>query len=174
MNMDLTMILLRCLHIFGAVFWAGTVFLMVSFLMPAAAKAGPAGGAFMQTLMSQTKLMVAMPMTALVTILSGFVLYWKNMAGMGHAWAASATGMIYGVGAIAGIVALALGATSRPAGMRMAALAKEIEAGGGTPTPAQAAEVATLQARMDATARWGAWLMALALLTMVSARHIYL
>lgn len=174
MNMDLTMILLRTVHIFGAVFWAGTLFLMVSFIMPAVRKSGPAGGAFMRSLMSQTKMMVAMPMTALATILSGFILYWKNMAGMGHAWAASATGMTYGAGALAGIVAMALGATSRPNGMRMSALAAEIEAGGGAPTPAQAAEVDALRAKMDAVARWSARLMALALFAMIAARHIYI
>ena len=44
--MDLLVLALRWIHIFGAVFWAGGSFMMVSFIEPTAMKTGEEGQKF--------------------------------------------------------------------------------------------------------------------------------
>jgi len=53
--MDLYVIVLRILHIFGAVFWAGTTFLFTGYVGPAVMASGPEGNKFMQALLNQTR-----------------------------------------------------------------------------------------------------------------------
>ena len=51
--MDIVMIVLRLIHIVTGVFWVGGSFLLLSYIVPAADAAGPAGGQFMQRLMQR-------------------------------------------------------------------------------------------------------------------------
>ncbi len=166
--------LLRELHIVASTFWAGAVFFMISFILPAVRKAGPDGKGFMKALMGGTKVLVALPMAGLATIASGFALFMKDMGGMGPEWAMSRTGMAYGIGAVTGIIALVIGAmVSRPASLRLVAMGDEIAAVGGTASPTQVAEMQALQGTMARALRTVAWLLTVALVAMVAARNIY-
>ena len=42
--MNWLIVVLRLLHIFAGVFWAGAVFMLTRFVMPAVAASGPEGG----------------------------------------------------------------------------------------------------------------------------------
>src|SRR5690349_20324421 len=119
--MDLAMIVLRLFHIFGAACWIGWAFFLAFFLGPAAGAAGPAGGAVMRAILTRTKFMAAMPAVAVLTIVSGFVLIFKDSAGFDPAWMGSKTGIAYSAGAGLGVVAGAIGGhTGGMIGARMA------------------------------------------------------
>lgn len=170
--MDWLIVALRLIHIVFGVFWAGAIFFVVSFILPTARKAGPAGGGFMRTF-AQSGFVNALAGSGTLTVLSGWWMMWIVSGNMNPAWMGSPTGIVLSVGGLAATAGLAVGLTiSRPAGIRMGQLAGEIEAGGGQPNEAQAAELPALQARMAMGARWVSYLVAIAVVCMAVARYV--
>lgn len=173
--MDLMMIGLRLVHIFGAVLWTGFACFLAFFLGPAAAASGPAGGVVMRNLMTKTRFMMAMPLAGAATIVSGFVLIWKDSTGFDPAWMGSATGIVYSTAAALGLVAGGLGGhVGGKLGAKIMGLGNAIEQAGGTPTPEQAADLLELQKKMAAGTRKVAVILSLALAGMIAARHIFI
>lgn len=170
--MGALMIVLRLVHVVFGVFWAGSIFFMVSFLMPTARDAGPAGGPFMRRF-AQSSFVNALAGAGVLTVLSGLWMMWIVSGNMSGAWFGSPQGITLSIGGLSAIVGLGIGLTmSRPAGMRMGVLAAAIEAAGGQPTPEQAAELPALQARMGRAGRWVAMLLAVAVVCMAVARYV--
>jgi hypothetical protein len=166
------MVLLRLVHIVFGVFWAGAVFFIVSFILPTARDAGPAGGPFMRRF-AQSSFANALVGAGALTVLSGFVLLFYVSGQMNPGWLGSPTGIVLSIGGLAATVTLILGlAIQLPTVRRMAALARAVEAAGGQPTEAQAAELPALQARMSRIARWAAILLLVAVVTMAIARYL--
>jgi uncharacterized membrane protein len=147
-------ILLRLVHILGGIFWVGTMVLLAAFVLPTA-RAIPDGGRFMQYLMRQRRLQLYLGAAMLLTVLSGITLYARMAAATHGAWAGSRPGIAYGVGAVAAILAAAIGGgIGSSAGRKLMAVGQSIGAGG--PTSEQRAELVRLQNRMSL----GAWLAA--------------
>jgi uncharacterized membrane protein len=116
------LLLLRLTHIALGAIWVGTMVFMVVFLTPALRDAGPAGAPIMGSL-QRRGFMVVMPVLALLTIISGFLLVERIYGGM-SGLAASRMGQGLMTGAIAAILAFLLGViVMRPAMTRAAALA---------------------------------------------------
>src|ERR1044071_1237839 len=103
------MIVLRLFHILSGVFWAGSVFFLVSILMPGAAKQGADGRKFVVGLMSKTRMINALPLAGLTTVISGLLLFWKDSSHMDPDWLMSGTGLTFAVGAVAGLIGGTLG-----------------------------------------------------------------
>ncbi len=164
--MATVMALLRLFHVFAGVVWVGTAFFFALFLEPALQGAGPEGGKFMQRL-TQTGLALKFSIASSVVVVSGVIMYWVASRGLAVAWIGSVSGIILTLGSLAGIAAFTLGLIVQgPANARIAALQKEIQTAG-SPNPTQLAEIAGLQKKISDGARWGAPLMALALIGMV-------
>src|SRR2546426_12269347 len=104
-SVDVTMILLRVIHIVSGVFWAGAAFFLVGCLQPVVAASRPEGGRLMQRLTSQKRFQMAMPVAAGVTILSGLALYGRGSAGVQIAWITSGTGLVLALSSVAAILA---------------------------------------------------------------------
>ena len=171
--MDWLIIALRLIHILAGVFWAGTSFFFVSFLQPAAQRAGPEGNKFMQVL-GASRLSPVLSVLALLNVLSGLIMYWRNSGGLQAAWITSGMGLGFTVGALAGLVALGFGLiVARPANVRMGALGKEIQAAGGPPTPAQMAEIQRLSATLSTGSFWTVVCLLIALIGMSVARYLF-
>jgi len=169
--MDWLIIILRLIHILFGVFWAGSIFFIVSFMLPAARAAGPGAAPYMQRFARSGFVYAAIGSGALSS-LAGLWLMWIAAAGQ-SAWFGSPTGITLSIGALAALVTLGLGIfIQRPTIGRMAAIAVAIEAAGGTPTAEQAAELPALQARMANIARIAAWLLAVAVVCMAVARYL--
>ena len=166
------MLTLRLIHIVGGVFWVGAMILVAAFLLPAVRAAGAQGGRVMQELTQQRRLPVYLSMAAGLTMLSGFTMYGLIAAGNG-AWAGSRQGIAYGVGALAAIVAAILGGVVvGRTGRQLATLGERIQAAGGPPSAAQAAEMDALQARMGRTSRAVAALLLVTVAAMATARYL--
>jgi hypothetical protein len=150
--------ILRLIHIGAGAFWAGAAMMMGWFLAPAAREVGPPAGPLMQGLLKRnlTGKLIA---SGAVTVLAGLWLFalrtptfrrWQDYA--------------LAIGALAAIVALAIGITlQRPTGKRVQMLGAAIVGGGGPPTQAQAEEMAGLQVKMASYGNLLAYLFALAL-----------
>ncbi len=165
------MVWLRLVHIVAGVVWVGSAVFIALFVLPAARAAGPEGGRFLARLMPRTG--PALGVAMLLTVVPGFIMYGRLSAGFNRAWVTSRPGLALGVGAVASILAVLIGvAVGRPAGEKLAALRKSLETEGGAPTAAQAAQLATLQSRVERGAQLVAALLVLAAAAMAVARYL--
>jgi uncharacterized membrane protein len=156
--MNWLMLVLRLVHIGGGAMWVGMMAFMVFFLTPAMAEAGPEGGKLMAAL-QRRRIMVIMPIIALLTIGSGLWLMMRLYGGPGNL-AGSRMGMALNVGALATIVAFLIGIIfMRPAMMRAT-------------TTTDPAEAQRLRARGATLGRVVARLLMLALGAMAVARYL--
>lgn len=153
---------IRALHILVAAAWFGAAAFLTLFLMPAVRQLGPQGGPVMAALM-QRRFHVFMAATAMLTVLSGTVMYWVLTGGLQPAALGSRDGLVYGLGGLAGLLAAVIGATV--VGRSSKQLAELAVAGG----PPDAAQVVRLQARIRAGSRLALTLMCIALLAMTLA-----
>jgi len=173
--MNLLMILLRLVHIGAGVFWGGAAVMIAAFVEPAVKAAGPDGGRFMQRLVKGQRLSLAMSLAALLTALSGLVLYWPVSGHLSSEWLVSGPGLTLTIGSVAGLAAFALGfAVNGPTARRIAALGQEMQAAGGPPSPAQLAAMGSLQERMRKAGVVDAALLAVAVAGMAIASYVRL
>jgi hypothetical protein len=173
MNGPAATLLFRVIHIVFGVFWVGGALFLAIFVLPAMRAVGPAGGPVMSQLIQVRRMPLYMMGAAVLTVLSGLGLYWRNSGGLQPAWLHSGTGLVFGLGGLLGLAALGVGmGVSAPVGRRMGALSAGIQARGGPPSPDEAGEMQRLQARMVAAAYWVAALLTLATASMAVARYV--
>jgi len=151
-------LVLRLIHVGGGAMWVGMFAFMTFYLSPALAEVGPEGGKLMAAL-QRRRIMVVLPVIALLTIGSGFWLMMRVYGGPANL-AASRMGIALNVGATAAVVAFLIGIIfMRPAMMRAMA----------TTDPAEAQR---LRVRGAVLGRWVARLLMLALGAMAVARYL--
>lgn len=168
--MNIYVIVLRLLHLFSGVFWAGTVFFYALFLLPRVKRAGPLGAQFMQRL-SQPPLTDTLSLAAGVVVLTGILLYWRDSGGFRVSWIGTPPGLAFALGGLMGLGAASIGIfVSRPIVNRMGGLGREIAAIG-QPNPAQVAAMQGLSARLERALYQTAYLLVVALLAMAVARY---
>lgn len=156
--MNWLMIVLRFVHIGGGAMWVGMMAFMTFYLTPALNEVGPDAGKVMQALQKQ-KVMIVMPVIALLTIISGLWMMSRLYAGPSE-FARSRMGMALNVGALAAIIAFLIGVVvMRP--LMMKAM-----------TATDPAEAQKLRARGAALSQWVARLLMLALGAMAVARYL--
>lgn len=173
MNESSLMIVLRLVHIFSGIFWAGTAALLAWFVLPAQSVLGQAAGAFMMELMLRRRLRVYLLTAMILTLLSGIAIYAHLAMATDGAWARSMTGKVLGFGALVAIIAGGYGGTvGGKAAKRMTEIGAAVQAAGGLPTEAQRAEMAMLQARSHQALRIVSLLLIITIAAMASARYL--
>lgn len=156
--MNWLMIVLRLVHVGGGAMWVGMMAFMTFYLTPALNEVGPDAGKVMQALQKR-KIMIVMPVIALLTIISGAWMMMRLYAGPSN-FAASRMGMALNVGALSAIVAFLIGIVfMRP--LMMKAM-----------TATDPAEAQRLRARGAMLSQWVARLLMLALGAMAVARYL--
>jgi len=165
-------IALRIFHIVTGVFWAGSIFFLVSFLQPAFKDAGPDGAKVFGALRAR-RMFNWIPALAVITIISGLWMYMVRM-GSGSGWAHTREAMSLGTGALAAILALAMGwFVMRAATLRAADLAQAAgPMAAGAEKDAKMAEVMALRKRATMSARAVATLLLVTVITMAIARYL--
>src|SRR5437867_12142632 len=106
-SVNVTMVVLRLIHILSGIFWVGTTFFLVGFLQPVVAQSGPEGGRFAQRLMSEIRFQAAMSVAAGVRTLWRVGSCGRVSAGLHQAWVSLRTGLALaqgGLGAISAVV----------------------------------------------------------------------
>ncbi len=142
------------LHVFFGIVWAGGVIATGFFVVPAAMEAGPPGGAVMAGV-AKRRFPMVMVTAATIVVLAGARLYTLRFS---TEWVTSPQGLVLSLGALLGLGAYILGVfVQRPLIGRMAALAGQIAASGGAPSPQQAAEMQALRQRLRKIAGLTAW-----------------
>lgn len=162
---------LRLVHIFSGVFWAGANLMMAGFINPSVKATAPDSGKFMQHLAQKSGFPRSAEIAGWLTVLAGLALYWIVSGGFQPAWITSRYGLALTMGGLLAIVGLVVGYTvQKPAAKRMGALGQEIQASGGPPSPEQVAELQAQQKKLAMGGLWTAILLALAVVGMAIAR----
>jgi len=167
------MIILRLIHILLGVFWAGGAFVVAGFLLPSAQAAGPAAGPMMRQLIGVRRMPVVIMFAAILTVLSGFWMYWHDHSVSNGAFSRSTQGKTLGVGAIVALLTLGIGmGVLTPTAKKLTALQAAMAASGGPPTAEQQQMMAALQGRMMVGSRVVAALLLITVTTMAIARYL--
>lgn len=160
--MNGTMVILRIIHIFSGVLWAGGSIMMTAFIGPAAREVGADAKAFMQQLTLRSRFSPVMSLSAVLTVISGAAMYWLIFNGINLATGA---GLALTVGGLLGIIAAVVGFYTQKGGVdRLKAISKNIQIAGGPPSAEQAKEIQTIQENI---AKSGAFLTMLILLSLL-------
>lgn len=166
------MILLRVIHIGCGVLWVGSAVFLALFLMPTVRAIGPAGGLVIKEIAGVRKVPIYIMIFAILTVLSGLILYWRDSAGA-PGFARSGMGMTLGMGGALALVTLVVGmGINAPTGKRMTELAAQIAASGRPPTPEQAAQMQRLQNKLASAGNFVAALLVLTTIAMAAARYV--
>lgn len=172
--MDIYLIALRWLHIFGGVFWAGATFVMAGFLEPTIRATGPESGKVMQYFATKSRYTPFMNIAGNLVWITGLLLYWRVSSGLNSAWLTSGYGIGLTVGAIGGLVSAIIGMIFLgPSARRLGAVGKEIESQGTPPSPEQGAEIAQLQGTLRTYGQVNAVFMAIAVTGMAVAQYLW-
>ncbi len=171
--MDTLFLVMRILHVFLGVFWAGTIIFVAVYLSPSMREAGPGAGRILIGLQRRGYFTV-MPIVALLTVVTGFWLYMNIISTVGPIWAGSMSARVYGVGAAAGLVGLLFGVFwLRPASINMVRIMDRLGAAApGAETEALETELTRYRMRSGSAIRWIAVLLAIATLTMAVGRYV--
>ncbi len=163
---------LRIVHIVTGVFWAGTLFFTVSYLMPAVREVGSDGDKMMGALRSRG-MFNAVPMIALIAIASGLWMYMIRMGG-GSDWARTREAMTLGVGTVTAVLAVVMGwfgmraNTFKAGDLAAAAAAMPV----GAEREAKMAEVQAVSGKAMMFGRLVATLLLITVVTMAIARYV--
>jgi hypothetical protein len=145
--MESLRIILRMTHILSGTLWIGAAVFLNLFLHPTIQAAGAEGGRVMERLVTRTPVIKYMVLSSLLTVVSGVILYGLNV-GFNEYWIMSREGVIFSVGAAAGMVAYITGQfVIAPTSQRMSILGQEMAMAGGPPSSVQLTEMSSLQAR---------------------------
>jgi hypothetical protein len=147
-------VVLISLHVLFGIFWAGAAVAIGLFIIPAVLDAGPAGGAVMAGV-AKRKLPLVLVIAGGIVVLTGVRLY---MIRFSAPWLTSPEGIVLTLGGLLALAAYGMGVfVQKPTVERIGALASQIAHGGAPPTPAQAAELQVLRARLRKIAALTAW-----------------
>lgn len=162
---------LRLIHIFAGVFWAGANLLMAFYISPSVKATAPESGKFMQYLAQKSGFPKMAELSGWLTILAGVALYWIVSGGFQPAWFTTHQGIVLTIGGLLAIAGFVVGyVMQKPAAKRLGQIGQEIQAGGGPPSPEQLAEVQAQQAKLAKGGKWTAILLSLSVVFMAIYR----
>lgn len=166
------LLLLRLVHVVGGILWVGAIVTLAWFVIPTQRLEGADGGRFVGRMMAERRFSTYLPVLALATLISGFVMYGQAMAGTQGQWASTRPAMIYGLGAVTAVLAFIIGIAMGVASeKKMAAIGRRLKAERREPTAAETALVDSLRARAGLGARIASVLLLVSAVTMAVARY---
>jgi uncharacterized membrane protein len=166
--MTYVFILLRLVHVLGAIFWVGGSLMMTLFVGPAIAADPQGGRKVLQHLMTNGKVSAWLSAAAGASVLAGLILYWLDSDGFRSAWTTSSTGIGFGLGALFGLAGFVAGIMIGRNNKAMAELGAQIQ---GQPTPEQAAQMAAIRNSLQRLTPLNIAALAVAALLMATARY---
>jgi uncharacterized membrane protein len=157
--------LLRIIHIVGGVVWVGGTVIMTFFVVPTVGATGEAGQKFVAHLMNNLKFSNRMAAASGLTILAGFLLYFRG----GAALMESRFGIGLGIGAVFALIGFVAGMMIGRTIKAMAQLGAQMQ---GKPSPDQLTRMQTLQKRQMTVSMISTISVILATVFMAIARYL--
>jgi uncharacterized membrane protein len=169
--MQAELLVLRLIHVLGGIFWVGSGLFTTFFLFPVLTQSGPAAAAIM-TGLQRRRMMVVLPVNAIVTMLAGIRLMQITSGGFSRAYFASPMGKTYAVAGIAAIVSFLMGViVARPGALRLTRLT-QMAASGEQDREKLAAEIRAVQRRIAIASMIAMVLLLLSAAGMAVARYL--
>ena len=170
---SLLFLVLRVLHVLTAAVWLGSAIYATYFLAPAVVEAGPAGGQVMAGVLRRG-VSRFLGIVAAVTVLTGIYLYWRFTGGFDPGVSGSRTGIVFGMGGVAGILAGVIGGAvvGRSAGQLQESGARLAGLGEGPERAALLQRMGALQRRMAAGSKILIALQVVALVLMAIGHYV--
>jgi hypothetical protein len=165
--MTLLFSVLRVAHIVSGILWAGGALALTLFVAPTMSATGDAGKQFAGHLIGRTRFSLYMSMTGWTTVIAGSILYGIDSNWFQSSWMMTATGTVFGIGAVFGIAALVFGLMLGNANTALAALGAQMQ---GQPTAEQSRLLQTLLKRQKMASQGNMICMFVSILCMASAR----
>ena len=171
--MDFYVVVLRLLHIVFGVLWVGFACFVPFILLPALTEAGPGSAGPLMGALQRRGLPKIMSAFAGITILAGFLLLWRVSDGFRPEFMGSHMGIALSTGALAALVAFAIGmAVVKPAMTRAGTLSEGLASASDAERAAIMTTVGALRTRGAVGGKWVAWLLILATALMAAARYV--
>jgi len=167
--MDYYMLFLRLVHIVAGVFWVGGTLIMTFFIAPTVGATAEAGQRFVGHLMNNLKFSNRMSAAAGLTILAGFLLYWRDSDGFTSAWMSSGAGTGFGIGAAFALIGFAFGIMIGRTTKSMADLGAQMQ---GKPSPEQLSRIQALRRQQANYSYISSTALILAVIFMAMARYL--
>lgn len=169
--MQAEIVVLRLVHILGGIVWVGSGIYSFLFLVPAIAQAGPAGGQVMANLQKR-HLFTALPIVALLSILSGVRLMQIMSGGFSAAYFASPMGRTYAVSSVLATAGFLISLViSRPGALRLTKL-QQSAVSDKTSKELIQSEIRALQNRVTLSGKIAVLLVVLGAAGMAVARYL--
>jgi uncharacterized membrane protein len=168
--MNYYVIALRLVHIISGVFWVGASLVMFFFVGPTLVATAEAGQKFAQHLMTKTRFTAVITVSAILTVLAGYALYWRDSDGFSSTWLHTGQGLGFGVGALFALIGLVFGIIVGNSNGALAKLGLQIQ---GKPTPEQMAQIGALRKRLSLVSPINAYSLIIALLLMAISRYLH-
>lgn len=164
--------LMRLVHVFAGVLWVGAGFLFLFFISPSVKATAPNGQKFLQHFIVRRKYPAFMSTVAILTVLSGAVLYWRIAGGDLGGWLQTGPGIGFTIGSVTAILVIPLGMFFLgPKTERLGSLSAQLEAAGGPPNQDQLAEIHKVDQELH-TLEWIDFILLLiSVVTMATARY---
>jgi len=169
--MNSLLVILRLVHIFAGVFWAGTTFLFYFVLGPAINATGDVGKKFVAYLLTKAHFTAIVASAAGLAVLAGASLYWIDSRGLTSLWMTSGAGLGFGIGGFAGLIAFIFGILFGRNNEALLKIGSQIQ---GPPTPEQLAAIQAVQQRQKVVGPILVISMILAVAFMSAARYLRL
>jgi uncharacterized membrane protein len=157
--------LLRIIHIVAGVIWVGGILIMTFFVGPTIGATGEAGQKFVAHLMNNLKFSNRMAMASGLTILAGFILYFRG----GTAFFETRFAMGLGIGAVFALIGFVTGMMIGRTIKAMAQLGAQMQ---GQPSPDQLRQMQALQKRQATVSMISTVAVVLATVFMAIARYL--
>jgi uncharacterized membrane protein len=126
--MHAELLVLRLIHIIAGIMWVGSGIFVAFFLIPALAANRQIMPQVMEGL-QRRRVFIVIPTAGLLAILSGIRLLWIDSAGFADSYMHTGPGRTFSIGGTAAIIALLLQVfVSRPAGVKLGAIAAQLSA----------------------------------------------
>jgi hypothetical protein len=167
---DWISIILRVVHIGAGVFWAGWAFAALAVIQPGLDALGADAGRVMAAFVERGRLTARVSAAAGLTVIAGLLLMWRVSGGLEPAFFQTGRGIALVIGAVAGLVAFALGNVSGASARAAMAIMRSLA--GTPPSPEQSAELARLQARQRSATTWTAVLLVVTIVGMAAAQNL--
>lgn len=167
------LLILRIVHIFCAIFWAGGAIILHFFILPAAKNAGPEGGKITMAIANTNKFPMVITLNAILAIIAGCLLFWEKSGGMASGFMGSAMGISLSLGGALGIIAFFVGLTvNKPAATKLEKIGAEVAKAGGPPNAEQAAMIADCQKKLVMGSTVISYMLMVTIICMAAARYI--
>lgn len=167
---DLVMVILRAIHLVGTVFWVGGTFLVAGYHEYVIDPGNPKRT--LQRMAEYDEMSTMVGVSGIVGVLAGVVMYWIVSDGLTMAWITSTYGVTITVGAVAGLIAIAVAIPFVGLTNNRSVELYEETSGAEELTEEQIAEVGRLRSRLHRGERLAALFMLIAVLAMATAQYV--